>query len=288
MAGLAAVLSGVAYYVVAADATEWPGGSSGIGFLLGIVGSVLILFECLYWARKKVRTWRLGTAQAWLRAHIWLGLLTVPLLFMHSGFRFGGLLSTVLMVILLLVVGSGVVGLILQQFLPRQLLTVLPGESPAWQLDQECQYIASAARQLLEAVKGNKAAKGEADWEVLGDVRVEKKSKIPALTSSDVKHLDTLFEKIIDPFLRGQGGGKSPLRSPYRAAMLFQDLKADSSSDAEGVIDQLAHYCEQRRELDTQRQLHFWLHGWLLIHLPLSVALVVLMFLHAWVAVKYW
>ena len=34
--------------------------------------------------------------------------------------------------------------------------------------------------------------------------------------------------------------------------------------------------------------MHRWLHGWLLVHLPLSMALVVLMFIHIYVAIKYW
>jgi hypothetical protein len=34
--------------------------------------------------------------------------------------------------------------------------------------------------------------------------------------------------------------------------------------------------------------MHGWLHSWLCIHVPLSVALVGLMFVHIFVALKYW
>ena len=46
--------------------------------------------------------------------------------------------------------------------------------------------------------------------------------------------------------------------------------------------------CEERRQWDRQARLHFWLHNWLWVHFPLSVALVVLMFVHIWAALKYW
>src|SRR6266498_5025949 len=83
------------YFFTAANASTWPGGASLPGFTFGILGGAICLFEFLLWVRKRVRVWRIGRAQVWLRAHIWLGLLCVPLLIYHTGFRFGGLLSTI-------------------------------------------------------------------------------------------------------------------------------------------------------------------------------------------------
>ena len=42
------------------------------------------------------------------------------------------------------------------------------------------------------------------------------------------------------------------------------------------IIDELQAICEERRQLAVQRRLHHWLHGWLLIHVPLSYALLLL------------
>ena len=67
------------YFWSASGSAAWPGGSSLPGFTFGIAGGLIILFEILLWWRKKVRTWRIGRTQTWLRAHIWLGLLSVPL-----------------------------------------------------------------------------------------------------------------------------------------------------------------------------------------------------------------
>jgi hypothetical protein len=39
--------------------------------------------------------------------------------------------------------------------------------------------------------------------------------------------------------------------------------------------------------MDDQARIHFWLHNWLWIHLPLSIALIVLMFVHVFFALKY-
>lgn len=88
-------LAAAAWYVA-----EWrelgrlPGGSSRVGLACGIAGGAIILFELLLWPRKRVRSWRLGSAQSWLRAHVWLGLLAVPLVLLHARLLFiGGLLN---------------------------------------------------------------------------------------------------------------------------------------------------------------------------------------------------
>src|SRR5437879_5500895 len=124
------------YFWSSAGRADWPGGSSIPGFTFGIVGGLICIFELLLWWRKKVRTWRIGRTQVWLRAHIWLGLLSVPLLVYHSGFRLGGTLSTVLMVLLFVVVASGIWGLVLQQVIPRRMLDEIPAETIYGQIDR--------------------------------------------------------------------------------------------------------------------------------------------------------
>jgi hypothetical protein len=46
--------------------------------------------------------------------------------------------------------------------------------------------------------------------------------------------------------------------------------------------------CESRRGFQRQKTYTWLLHSWLAVHLPLSIALGVLMLLHIFVALKYW
>ncbi len=52
-------------------------------------------------------------------------------------------------------------------------------------------------------------------------------------------------------------------------------------------VSQLASLCEERRQLAEQERLHHWLHAWLLFHIPLSVALLVLAVAHVVAALYY-
>jgi hypothetical protein len=305
---LATVASTVAYFGFAfghvGDAPGWPGGSSLPGLIFGVLGGAIILFEFLLWFRKKVRVWRIGRAQTWLRAHIWLGLLCVPLLIYHSGFRLGGSLSTVLMILLLIVILSGIWGLFLQQILPTRMLEQIPAETIFSQIDRLSEQLSTEARQLVQATCGldpdDKTADGEraaapTPYLVVGAVRsagriqgkvLETRTAPVAVPGAEA--LSAFFQETVDPFLRGRADGDSPLRLRQRAVQKFGEVKTHLPPAAHSALETLAGMCDQRRQWDQQAGFQFWLHSWLWVHFPLSVALVVLMIVHIWVALKYW
>jgi hypothetical protein len=302
-----AVLATVWFFAASLGEAAWPGGSSLPGFTFGVLGGLICLFEFLLWPRKWVRAWRLGRTVVWMRAHVWLGLLAVPLLVLHSGFRWGGTLSTVLMVLFLVVIASGVWGLVLQQFLPRLLLDEIPAETIYSQIDRVAGQLATEGALLVEATCGpepdsgdkpreemKEAAADGASFLVVGAVRsagrVQGKvlqTRTPAAPVADAEPLRTFFRHAVEPYLRG-GAADSPLRQAPRSATLFQELRTRLNPAAHEAVAALEGLCEQRRQLDRQARIHFWLHNWLCVHLPLSVALIVLMFVHVIVAIQYW
>ncbi|MBL8795264.1 MAG: hypothetical protein JNM56_15265 [Planctomycetia bacterium] len=305
IATLAAAIGAVAWYFsFSRGLPDWPGGSSLPGFWFGVVGGLIILFEMALWWRKKVRTWRIGRTQVWLRAHIWLGLLSVPLIVLHSGFVLGGQLSTVLMVLFIIVIASGIWGLALQQFLPRRMLESVPAETIYSQIEHVMRQQTEEAERLVLAVCGPAAGAQPAAVAVadeaaapmtIGALRavggVQGKvllTSVPAAPVADAEPLRDFFRAEVRPYLEQGAASGSPLRQANRATVLFQDVKIKLPSAAHEPLAALEGLCTQRRQLDLQRRLHFWLHSWLWVHLPLSAALVLLMFVHIGVALKYW
>src|SRR5881227_1293597 len=111
-------ISLIVYFIYALNSPQGSRGGSVIGLLFGIIGFGLMIFAALLGARKRVPTWRLGRAQTWMRGHLWLGLLALPLILFHGGFLFGGTLTRVLMWLLMITVLSGVFGAGLQHYIP--------------------------------------------------------------------------------------------------------------------------------------------------------------------------
>ena len=293
------------------NALRWPSGSSLPGLVFGTIAALIMIFEFLLWPRKsrKVRAWRIGRTQVWLRAHIWLGLLTVPLVILHSGFELGGQLSTLLMVIFTLVIASGIFGLAVQQIVPRMMLEHLPAETIHSQIDYIARQFTSDAENLvlvtcgrsdlpeLVAAQSTAALREERpeSFVVIGAVRsvgsvrgkvAQTQASFAAVPDSEPLRLD--FYSTVKPYLEGTSGRNSLLSSRRGAEQFFSGLKRRLNEAAHPAVDRLADLVEFRRQFVVQRRLHLVLHGWLVVHLPLSVALLLLMFVHIYYAAKYW
>jgi hypothetical protein len=287
------------------------GGSSLPGLVSGAVGAVLIFYEALFALRKgPVLKWwyRRWPTQALLRQHVWLGLLTVPFVAVHSGlFTRGSPLTIALLVVFFAVIASGIWGLLVQQWLPRRLLQEVPAETIASQIPSLLEQLRGEARVLVLAACGPEKDELAADD---GAPAAESSSALPdrqevvraalqgrgagllaILPASPIAGTEALrhyFRHTIDPFLRQGGSGRGALRNRSRSAEEFRDLRGKLSAEAHAVVDALEALCERRRLLDEQARLHAWLHNWLLVHVPLSVTLVCLLVWHTVTAVIYW
>lgn len=90
---------------------EYLTAETGLGYNLGIAGGVVMLLLLLYPLRKKVRFMRSwGAPKYWFQAHMIMGILGPVMIMFHSNFRIGSMNSTVALVSMLLVAGSGFVG----------------------------------------------------------------------------------------------------------------------------------------------------------------------------------
>src|SRR2546421_4094770 len=128
-------------------------GGTPLGLWFGAISLAIFIFAVLLSLRKKIPLWRVGTVQRWLRAHIWLTILTIPLVILHSGFRFGGPMTTFLMVLYTIVMVSGFYGLFLQHVMPRLMKERLPAETVFEQIPHIRSQLAVAAEKMRDSFK---------------------------------------------------------------------------------------------------------------------------------------
>jgi hypothetical protein len=128
-------------------------GGTPLGLIFGSIALAIFIFAALLGVRKKLVLWRIGTVQRWLRAHIWLTLLTIPLVILHSGFRLGGPMTTLLIVLYVIVMVSGIYGLALQHQIPRIMMERLPAESVYEQIPHIRGQLYAAAQKMRDSLK---------------------------------------------------------------------------------------------------------------------------------------
>src|SRR2546429_2422837 len=137
-------------------------GGTPLGLIFGTVALSIFVFAALLGVRKKIVLWRVGTVQRWLRAHIWLTLLTIPLVILHSGFRLGGPMTTLIVVLYIVVMVSGIYGLVLQHYMPSVMMERLPAESVYEQIPHIRTQLLAAVTKMRDSFKPAPPTKADA------------------------------------------------------------------------------------------------------------------------------
>jgi hypothetical protein len=307
-------VSAVIYLLYALNSPQGPHGGSTIGLIFGIIGFAFMIFAALLGARKRVPTWRVGRAQAWMRGHLWLGFLALPLILFHGGFHFGGTLTRVLMWLLIIAVLSGVFGAALQHYIPRVMTSEVPLETIYDEIGHVRSLLREEADRAVESICGSlglSKSSGEAGQRAGGftALRAIVASAVPLRTSAAVSAgasaavavapeiillseeesapLRRFYLQEMRPFLENPKQRGQRLGDNQKAASAFAGLRTLLPAAAQAALDDLADICDEARQLRRQERLHQWLHGWLLVHIPLSVALILLGTIHAVMALRF-
>ena len=306
-------ISLIVYFIYALNSPQGSRGGSVIGLLFGIIGFGLMIFAALLGARKRVPTWRLGRAQTWMRGHLWLGLLALPMILFHGGFHFGGTLTRLLMWLLIVTVASGVFGAALQHYIPR----VMTGDVPLETIYDEIGHVRSLLREeadrAMEIVCGSLSFPKSTLEETqraggFTALRPIAATAVPLRTSAAVSagasaavaaaHEIILLSKEQSAPLRGfylsemrpfleHPKNSNRLADAPAASGAFAGLRTLLPAAAHASLSDLEDICNEARQLARQEQLHRWLHGWLLVHIPLSLVLILLGAVHAVMALRY-
>ena len=291
-----------------------PRGGSTVGLIFGSMGFGFMLFAALLGARKRVPTWRVGRAQSWMRGHLWLGLLALPMILFHGGFHFGGTLTRVLMWLLIITVLSGIFGAVLQHYIPRRMTADVPLETIYDEIAHVRTLLREEADRAVESLCGNLRLANSSAEELqraggFTALRPIAAAAVPLRTSAAVSAgasaavaaapeiillseeesapLRRFFVEEMRPFLESPKRHGQRLADAAKASGAFSGLRTLLPSAAHPALTDLEDICDEARQLTRQETLHRWLHGWLLLHIPLSLALILLGAMHAVMALRY-
>jgi hypothetical protein len=262
-------------------------GATPLGIVYGIAAYLIFIFAALLGARKKVRHWRIGRAETWMRAHIWLSILTIPLVLMHCGFRSGSAMTTSLLILYAVVMASGFYGLALQQFIPRQMTDRVGHEVIYDQIPYLRKVMVQSALELQKELASRPAPAGVAR----GTPAFGESATGAALAVEDTKAeearatLREMLEYDVLPYLKaGKGAGRgSRLRLGRRQVSdnVFRMVAVSVGEDYRAKVDEMQRWCDSRRQMDLQTMMQHWLHYWLLVHVPASLLLLIWTAWHA-------
>lgn len=240
-----------------------PHGGTPLGYTLGTLGALLILWLLWYGVRKRRYRSTSGTVQGWLSAHVYLGVLLVVVVTLHTGFEVGWNVHTLAYVLMLAVVGSGLYGVVAYLRVPRAMTENL-GEDT---LDQLVLRIADLDREMREAA-------------------LSLPDDLFALVEGSVK--GTRLGGSLDRLVSGRDASCPTSLAIGRWPALARGLTGDMARRGKEVFGLLLRKHEllerARRHLRHKAVLDLWLY----LHVPLSIALLAALAAHVVAVFIYW
>lgn len=227
--------------------------------LSGMVLFGFLVILGLFSLRKKVPFLPLGTAAGWLNFHIFSGLFTLVLFALHIGIEVPhGYLDVCLALVYLGVVLSGIIGLGLSTWVPKQLGNC--GEEVIFE------RIPILQKQLREEAEGLMELTGKGE-----------------LGKFYMSHVFPFFEKTqySHTHLFNTDRTRQELLNNLRAKhSFFGDVERESAQKLETLI-------HTKFNLDRHATFQGFLKSWLFIHIPLTASLLILSMTHGIIAYLY-
>jgi len=251
---LALSAASIAGYVLI-DQEPRPNGGTWYGYTLGTIGVGLILWLSLLGVRKRRINPGAWSLKAWTSAHVYLGLSLVVVGTLHTGFQIGWNVHTLAYVLMLLVIATGIYGVVVYATLPASLSANRKEMTRAQMLDA----LTAIDRQLESAAQP--LGRAEADLVI-------------AALAQDVFY----------------GGPIARLTASYPGCATARALQGmGGGSDA---TTRVAALLERRRDQLAQirgaLRIRAMLEIWLFIHIPLTIALIAALTAHVISVFYYW
>jgi hypothetical protein len=253
---IALALSGISiagYLMI--DQQPRPNGGSWYGYTLGTIGFGLIIWLSLLGVRKRRINPGVWSLKAWTSAHVYLGLALIVIGTLHTGFQIGWNVHTLAYVLMLLVIITGIYGVVVYATLPASLSANRNEMTRAQMLDA----LTAIDRQLESAAQP--LGRAEADLVI-------------AALAQDVF----------------AGGPLARLTGSYPGCATTRALRGMGGSGE--ATTRVAALLEKRREqLDQIRgalRIRAMLEIWLFIHIPLTIALIAALTAHVISVFFYW
>jgi len=256
------------------DPQEPPNGGTVLGYTLGTIGALMILWLTWYGVRKRRYASRAGTLQGWLSAHVYLGIALLVIVLLHTGFQFGWNVHTLALVFMVLVVLSGLYGVYLYMKYPERMSENRGGTSRAEllsQLDDIDRRAHNVAAKLPDAYRDfvdsgiQRTALGRTLWQRL---RKEDNSRIRI----DGEVVENPGQEAAMDWLAGQQS-----RADATLAATIAELSA-----------LLRNKRQLLRQVSEDLRLQAGLELWLYAHVPLTAALLVALTAHIVTVFLYW
>lgn len=297
--GLALAIASIAVYAWH-DPQHGPSGNTWLGYTLGTIGALLIFWLAWLGVRKRRYAEGFGQTQMWTSAHVYLGLSLLVVATLHTGFHFGWNIHTYAYVLMILVIASGLYGIVAYATLPSRITANRDQMSfdamlaEVVRLDEVALKLADGVDAETHAVIAKSVGRvrvGGSVWEQLSGryAGPEERNKLDSFVS--LKKTELANKPQAQPMREAAPsppGQRRPVTIMFVAGQIFDAGRDPRGESLQKVLQTVAQRKLLVDRLNRDITLRARLTIWLYLHVPLTIALLVALVIHIVAVFLYW
>jgi hypothetical protein len=265
-------------------------GGTWLGYTLGTIAALLIVWLMLLGMRKRAYSGHFGTVRGWTSAHIYLGSSLIIVATLHCGFQFGWNIHTLCYVLMLIVIFSGFFGVFTYLRYPS-LMTQNLSNSTRGQMLEEIAELDKSALQLADQVDQSihdvvlrsiqRTKLGGGFWQQL-NAQDASQGAVLQLRKAVLARKPAADQKKPAP---GSGQGQT--------MVMMVDFLTQTQSDKQAealrkLLDTMSRKQMLAGKCARDIQLAALMEIWLYVHVPLSFGLLATLIAHIVSVFFYW
>lgn len=260
-----------------------PNGGTWLGYTLGTLAALLIIWLTLLGVRKRAYYSRLGTVKGWLSAHVYLGSSLLVIGTLHSGFQLAFNIHSLAWLLMVLVIASGLYGTWVYWRYPDRITRNRDGMTRTLVFNEIADIDRRAAQlvQTLDSPVARMVISAIQDFRIGGGtlslLRGADHSQMMVAAGADD---DKRWQRVANP-------GQQRLLDELSSMLARSEDPAEAKTYQE-LIDLVSRKARLVRRLLTDIQLQSRMEIWLYCHIPLTLALLATLIAHIVSVFFYW
>jgi hypothetical protein len=234
------------------------------GYTLGTIGAALILWLTMLGIRKRAIPEGNWLLKGWVSAHVYLGLSLIVIVSLHTGFQFGWNVHTLAYGLMLIVIVSGIAGVVAYSTVPRR-LSENRAEMTQKQMLENIRSLDNRLFQAAQPLGRNYAA--------IVNASIEK----PRIAGNFWQRLMGMHRNC-------------PTRRARRRLLKLRGHTKDAAQAA--TLEQVLGFLKQKNAVLARIRRHIRLRAalevWLYVHVPMTFALLAALTAHIVSVFFYW
>ncbi len=273
---------------------DGPNGGTWLGYGLGGIGAFLILMLTWLGVRKRRYATGRGNVKGWVSAHVYLGLSLIVVATLHCGFQFGWNVHTLAYALMMLVIFSGMYGILIYSRFPESVTANRHGQTREAMLE-EIEDLNAQALQLADQLSPEihqVVVRSVQRIRIGGGVLAQ----LFGPKEPERKEFEVFEQTLVSRANKLAQASKRKANQEMQSTVMFmadQIVKSSAKGEQEaGRIQQLLDALSRRKELvarlNRDIQLHARMQIWLYVHVPATFALLAALIAHIISVFLYW